>query len=62
MKSARRGQSTTEYFLVISFLCVALVASAWLFVPTYRDGMRKLGTDVSRVLLSGTEDGSGGVR
>ena len=59
---ARRGQATTEYFLLISVAVVGLAVAAYAFVPGFSDGMDALGDDASSLLGAGTENGSGNKR
>ena len=47
------GQSTVEYMLLISVIVIALVAAAWVFVPTFKEGVADLAQDVKRILSSG---------
>src|SRR2546422_11043148 len=44
------GQTATEYMLLISVIVVAVVAAAYLFVPTFQQGVQKLAEDVSTIL------------
>jgi Flp pilus assembly pilin Flp len=53
----RRGQSTTEYMLLLAFLAVALVATAYTFVPVFGSGMTGLTNDGSTLMGAGTENG-----
>ncbi len=47
------GQSTVEYMLLISVIVIALVAAAWVFVPTFEEGVKDLAGDVKRILSTG---------
>lgn len=58
----RRGQATTEYFMVIAVIVIAVVAAAWLFLPGFSEGADGLGADMKRVLQAGRQDGSGDQR
>lgn len=44
---SRRGQSATEYMLVIAVVVIGLVAAASHFIPTFNDAIRDLGQNVS---------------
>ncbi len=50
---ARRGQSATEYMLLISVIVIAIVAGAYVFVGTFRSGVDTLANDVSYFLSTG---------
>ena len=60
------GQSTVEYMLLISVIVIAIVAAAYVFMPTFQAGVEQLAIDVSSILDSGkigdvgTERGGGG--
>lgn len=47
---SRRGQSTVEYMMLISVIVLAIVAAAYVFVPTFQKGVEGLATDVSNTL------------
>lgn len=47
------GQSTTEYMLLISVIIIAVVAAAYIFMPTFQQGVSALAKDVSSILDSG---------
>lgn len=47
------GQSTVEYMLLISVIVIALVASAYAFVPTFEQGVKDLAQDVKKILATG---------
>jgi Flp pilus assembly pilin Flp len=47
------GQSTVEYMLLISVIVIAMVAAAYVFVPTFQEGVRNLAQDVKRILSDG---------
>lgn len=47
------GQSTVEYMLLISVIVIAMVAAAYVFVPTFKEGVEDLAQDVKRILGSG---------
>ena len=47
------GQSTVEYLLLISVIIIAVVAAAYIFMPTFQAGVEVLARDVSSILDSG---------
>ena len=47
------GQSTVEYLLLISVIIIAVVAAAYIFMPTFQKGVEVLAKDVSSILDSG---------
>ena len=47
------GQSTVEYMLLISVIVIALVAAAYVFVPTFKEAVADLAGDVKRILSTG---------
>ena len=49
----RRGQSTVEWSLVVAVLCIAAVAAAYAFIPTFRTAMDGARTGMARVYTSG---------
>ena len=49
----RRGQVATEYMLVVSVVVLAVVSSAYAFVPTFRTGVERVGADVRQMLATG---------
>ena len=63
MNSLRRflhdetGQTATEYMLIISVVVIAVVAAAYTFVPTFRQGVADLAMDVSTILDGGCING-----
>jgi uncharacterized protein (UPF0333 family) len=56
---SRRGQATTEYFVLISVLVVGLVVAAYAFVPGFTQGMTALRSDATTLLTAGAQDGHG---
>lgn len=54
-----RGQSGSEYMMVISVVTIAVVGAAYTFVPQFRDGTTHLGNEVRDILGSGNARGSG---
>jgi hypothetical protein len=55
-----RGQTATEYMLIISVVVIAVVAAAYKFVPLFQQGVEKLGADVKDILSTGQIDRGGG--
>jgi len=47
------GQSTVEYLLLISVIIIAVVAAAYIFMPTFQKGVEALAKDVSSILDGG---------
>lgn len=47
------GQSTVEYMLLISVIVIAIVAAAYVFVPTFEAGVNDLANDVKKILSDG---------
>lgn len=45
-----RGQTATEYMMVVSVVVIAVVGAAYAFVPTFQTGVYELGYDVSAIL------------
>jgi uncharacterized protein (UPF0333 family) len=57
----RRGQTATEYMMVVSVVVIAVVGAAYAFVPTFETGVNELGYDVSAILSnSGSRRGGFG--
>jgi Flp pilus assembly pilin Flp len=59
------GQTATEYMLLISVIVIALVSSAYLFVPEFEAGVKDLAGDVRKGLeescITGVKKHGGGV-
>lgn len=53
LRPSRRGQSTTEYMLLISVVVLAILAAAYTFLEPFQDGVGELGNDVSYSLATG---------
>ncbi|HVO29881.1 MAG TPA: hypothetical protein VMV18_04060 [bacterium] len=53
------GQTATEYMMMISVVVVAIVAAAYIFVPSFQDGVSALAEDTSSILDNGTVGGTG---
>jgi Flp pilus assembly pilin Flp len=51
------GQTATEYMLIISVVVIAVVAAAYVFVPTFQGGVQDLSQDVSTILKGGCING-----
>ena len=58
----RGGQSTVEYMLLISVIVIAIVAAAYIFVPTFQEGVDNLALDIKDILSSGEVVGTGTAR
>ncbi len=58
----RRGQATTEYFVIVSVIVIGLVATAWVFMPAFQQGMTGLDDDTTTLLSEGQGDGHGDKR
>ena len=56
---AESGQTSTEYMLLVSVVVTAIVAVAFVFVPTFQDGVLSLAGDVRSILDNGTIGGIG---
>lgn len=54
------GQTATEYMLIISVVVIAVVAAAYTFVPTFKQGVNSLAIDVSTILDGGCINGCAG--
>lgn len=54
-----RGQTGTEYMLVVSVIVIAVVGAAYVFVPRFEEGVNELGRDVSQLLATGDVGGIG---
>ncbi len=52
MRSVRseRGQTATEYMMVVSVIVIGVVAGAYAFVPSFQTGVGELSMDVSQIL------------
>jgi len=58
----RRGQSTVEYMILISVIVIAIVAAAYIFVPTFQQGVDNLAQDIKDILSTGEIVGTGTAR
>ena len=47
------GQSTVEYMLLISVIVIAIVASAYVFIEPFKQGVLDLANDVKKILSDG---------
>lgn len=47
---SERGQTATEYMMVISVVVIGVVAGAYAFVPSFQTGVGELSMDVSQIL------------
>ena len=48
----RRGQTSTEYMLIVSVLVMAVVAAGYAFLPSFQAGVQELSYDVSNMLAT----------
>ncbi len=55
--SEQRGQTTTEYMLIIGVIVAALLAAAYLFIPQFQGGVQELGDNVKSTLGQGFKGG-----
>ncbi|MDP2314184.1 MAG: hypothetical protein Q8P41_14875 [Pseudomonadota bacterium] len=58
----RRGQATTEYFLLVSVAVVGLAVAAYAFIPGFQEGVIGLTTDTRTLFGAGTSNGSSDAR
>jgi uncharacterized protein (UPF0333 family) len=56
----RRGQSTTEYMLLISVIVIAIVAASYVFIQDFQDGVDTLAHQISYFLDTGHTTTQGG--
>ncbi|MFH1463810.1 MAG: Flp family type IVb pilin [Pseudomonadota bacterium] len=56
------GQSTVEYMLLISVIVIAIVAAAYVFVPTFQAGVQALANDIKSILDTGKIGSTGTTR
>lgn len=49
-----RGQTSTEYMLLVSVIVIAVIAAAYAFVEPFRGGVGALAADASRILSTGS--------
>ena len=49
----QRGQTTTEYMLIIGVIVAAILAAAYIFVPQFKDGVKQLGENIKKTLSEG---------
>lgn len=54
-----RGQTTSEYMLIIGVIVAALLAAAYLFIPEFQSGVQDLGGNVKSTLGEGFKGGGG---
>ena len=55
----QRGQTGTEYMLVISVIVVSVVGGSYAFVPPFQEGVNRLGYDIKETLGTGSFRGQG---
>lgn len=51
----QKGQSATEYMLLIAVIVLGLVAAASKIIPIFEDGVNGLGTNISETLKTNQE-------
>lgn len=51
----RKGQSATEYMLVVAVIVVGIVSAASYFIPTFKDAVRQLSDNVATWLQKDQE-------
>lgn len=56
---ARRGQTATEYMLLLSVVVIAVVAASYTYVPKFRMGVFLLAEKVQHGLVTGSVGGVG---
>ncbi len=49
----QRGQTTTEYMLIIGVIVAAILAAAYVFVPKFKEGVTQLGENIKKTLSEG---------
>ncbi len=59
---SRKGQSTTEYMLLIAVIIIAIVAAAYVFIDPFQEGVHNLALDISEILDTGEVVGTGSAR
>lgn len=47
---SERGQTATEYMMVLSVVVIGVVAGAYAFLPSFQTGVGELSMDVSEIL------------
>lgn len=52
IRSSEKGQSATEYMLIIAVVVLGLLAAASKLVPMFRGGVEQLGTTINEKYLS----------
>lgn len=56
IRRSERGQSATEYMLIIAVVVLGLLAAASKLVPMFREGVQQLGTTIQTKYLSNAPD------
>ena len=57
MNKRVKGQTGTEYMLIISVVVIAVVAAAYVYVPEFKTGVMTLGTKVMTIMDKGCISG-----
>lgn len=56
LRKSEKGQSATEYMLIIAVVVLGLLAAASKIVPMFRTGVETLGTTINEKYLSNNPD------
>lgn len=57
-----QGQTATEYMLLVSVIVIAVVATAYTFIPQFQKAVLALGLDVQTIADTGKIGDSGQTR
>ena len=49
----QKGQTTTEYMLIIGVIVAAILAAAYVFVDPFKQGVQTLATNIQNTLSAG---------
>lgn len=49
----QKGQTTTEYMLIIGVIVAAILAAAYVFVDPFKQGVQTLATNIQTTLSAG---------
>lgn len=52
-----KGQTGTEYMLIISVVVIAVVAAAYTYIPEFQEGVIALGIKVKTIMDKGCIEG-----
>jgi len=56
IRRSNRGQSATEYMLILAVVVIGLLAAASKLVPMFREGVTQLGQTITSKYLSNAPD------